>query len=193
MQKSGIQLVLVVVLTSHLAVGCSTPRREDIQELQGSHPAHRNIPEESVALLRDFISYILRLEPDLFHDEVAQKRFLTEELRKAVAHRWRLYQEFIKKHEAHSPPSNGTFVGAWEYPSGYTIEGGHHSENQVIIDVIYKWENPEANYYGDTRRVSYTLLLEGGTWKLDDAYTHKGEFVPAYSLKKELWRNDHQF
>lgn len=129
-------------------------------------------------------------QPDI---QTAQKGFLTDELRKAVAHRWRLYQEFIKKHEAHSPPSNETFVGTWEYPSGYIIEGGRQSENQVVIDVLFKWECPEDNYYRDTRRVSYTFLLEGGAWKLNDAYTYEGRFVRAYSLKEDLWRNDHEF
>jgi hypothetical protein len=194
-KKNGIQFVLAVIPALILASGCSAPcPKPGIREMPHSSEARSNIPKEAVALLRDFITYIYRQEPDLFHDESAQKRFLTAELRKAAAHRWQLYQDYMKKHEmVHSPPSNGTFVGVWEYPSEYLIEGGRQSEKQVSIDILFKWGCPEDNYYRYTMRVSYTFLHEDGTWKLNDAYTHKGEFMSEYSLSEELWRNDHEF
>lgn len=193
MRIMKIQFVGAAVLALHMISGCTTPPGAGPQNIQEPRHSRSNNPEDTVCTLHAYIAFILWSDKDLFHDETAQEKFLTEDLRRAVAYRWKLYQEVIKKREVHSPPDNGTFVGAWEYPSGYTVEGVSPSANQVVIDVIHKWEHPEHNYYGDTRRVSYTFLSESGNWKLNDAYTRDGEFVRAYSLKNDLWRSDHAF
>lgn len=192
MRNGKLQFVVAAVIALQIGSGCNAPSQDGPQETK-TRDSQVNSSEDAVSTLRAFISYILRRDTDLFHDEAAQEKFFTKDLRSAVAHRRKLYEEFIKKHEAHSPPDNGTFVGAWEYPSGYIVEGARHSENQVVIEVIYKWEDPKANYYGDTRHVSYTFLIEDGLWKLNDAYTHAGKFVNPYSLKNDLRRDDHGF
>lgn len=193
MKNSSIQFALAAVLSSHLALACTTPRRVGVRESQSTRSSLGGVPEEeAAATLRDFISYTLRRKPELFQDEIAQRKFLTEDLRNGVAHHWRIYQEYIKEHETPTSPDNGTFVGAWEFPSGYTIKGGRQSGDQIIIDVLFKWDNPQANYYGDTRDVSYTFSLEDGAWKLHDMYTHQGKFIGAYSLREKLWRKDYE-
>jgi Trp operon repressor len=95
MQRRKIQFALAL----YQALRCSAPWGVGIQEIQRPRFSRGTVPEEAVSTLRAFISYISRREPDLFHDNLLKRGFLTEDVRKAVARRWTLYQEFIKKHE----------------------------------------------------------------------------------------------
>jgi hypothetical protein len=46
---------------------------------------------------------------------------------------------------------------------------------------MFTW-GPKTQYPGDRRLTSYLFVQEGATWKLDDIYTFRGEFVEASSL-----------
>ena len=133
---------------------------------------------ECLLAFREFFQYVQGNEPDIVRDEKAQKRFLTESLRKALA-------EHVanSKPPSENPdyPSNGNFVGAWDPPTTYSIAGSRRYGKRAIIDVLYKW-GPNTNYAGDERTTSFVFVLEDGAWKLDDIYTFGGKFVTAQSL-----------
>lgn len=137
-------------------------------------------PQACVSAFRELFSYLQRNDTDIVRDEAAQKRWLTKLLR----------QEFTQKlatftNRADDPdyPSNRTFIGAWDYPTTYTIVATRRYGSRGVIDVLYKW-GPGTNYEGDTRTTSFVLLLEDGAWKLDDIYIFRGKYVTSESLSQ---------
>ena len=108
---------------------------------------------------------------------------MSEDLRKALAHRQKVYREYAERNPE-SPeglPGNADFVGSWDYPSGYALAGSRRYGDRAVVDVLFKW-GEKTQYPGDSRLVSYVFVREGGGWKLDDIYTFRGEFVQASSL-----------
>lgn len=154
-------------------------QRDLIQEVRQKTPTVV-APKECLATFRAFFSYLQKNEPSIERDEQAQKRWLTEQLRKA----------FIEKMATlGSPqdnpdyPSNNTFLSAWDPPTTYSIIASRRYGERAVIDVLYKW-GPNTNYQGDERITSFIFLLEEGKWKLDDIYTFGGKFVRADSLNQ---------
>jgi len=144
-------------------------------------------PPESIAALRRFLAFVSKPEPDLMKDKVAQGRLLSRHTRDGIDHLWKAYAKFEKDNPGYDcSPDNDMFMGAWDYPTTYSIIGSRHYDSRVIIDVIYRW-GPETNYPGSERLVSYVLVAEDGGWKLDDMYTFHSENREAYSLTAELW------
>src|ERR1044072_207725 len=139
-------------------------------------------PRECLATFRDFFSYLQKTEPGIVRDEQAQKRWLTQELRKALAQK---LATFTSPKDDPDYPSNNTFIGSWDQPTTYAIASSRRYGKRAVIDVLYKW-GPKTNYPGDERTTSFIFLLEDGAWKLDDVYTFRGEFVQAESLNQYL-------
>ena len=174
--KHTFGVVVLMLCCASLSFG-----QQAIGEVKQTSPAVA-APRECLANFREFFNYLQKNEPSIVSDVQAQKRFLTENLRKAlVAHAATL---------AHGPadhdyPSNGTFIGSWDYPTTYSIVASRRYGKRAVIDVLYKW-GPKTNYPGDERTTSFIFLLEDGAWKLDDIYTFRGEFVQAESLNQYL-------
>jgi len=139
-------------------------------------------PRECLATFRDFFRYLQTSDPGIIRDEQAQKRWLTQELRKALAQK---LATFSSPGDDPDYPSNNTFIGSWDQPSTYAIVSSRRYGKRAVIDVLYKW-GPKTNYPGDERTTSFIFLLEDGAWKLDDIYTFRGEFVQAESLNQYL-------
>ena len=139
-------------------------------------------PRECLAAFRGFFQYLQKSEPGIVRDEQAQKRWLSQELRKALAQKLATFSS-----PADNPdyPSNNTFIGSWDQPTSYAIVASRRYGKRAVIDVLYKW-GPKTNYPGDERTTSFIFLLEDGAWKLDDIYTFRGEFVQAESLSQYL-------
>jgi hypothetical protein len=139
-------------------------------------------PRECLVTFRDFFHYLQTSKPGIVRDEQAQKRWLTQELRKALAQK---LATFTSPADDPDYPSNNTFIGSWDQPSTYAILSSRRYGKQAVIDVLYKW-GPKTNYPGDERTTSFIFLLEDSTWKLDDIYTFRGKFVQAESLSQYL-------
>ena len=139
-------------------------------------------PRECVAAFREFFGYLQKRGTDIVRDEAAQKRLLSQELRRALAQK---VATFTSPTDHPDFPSNGTFVGAWDYPTTYAIVATRRYGRRAVIDVLYKW-GPNTEYAGDERTTSFIFVLEDGAWKLDDIYTFRGAFVRAQSLSQYL-------
>lgn len=161
---------------------CSAPQgfgQHAIAEVKQKSPAVA-APPECLASFREFFRYLQKNEPSIVQDEQAQKRWLTQQLRKALAQK---VATFTSPADNPDFPSNATFIGSWDYPTTYSIVASRRYGKRAVIDVLYKW-GPNTNYPGDERTTSFIFLLEDGAWKLDDIYTFRGEFAQAESLNQ---------
>jgi hypothetical protein len=139
-------------------------------------------PRECLVAFREFFRYLQNTEPGIVRNEQAQKRWLSQNLRKALAQK---LATFSSAADDPDYPSNSTFIGAWDQPTTYAIVSSRRYGKRAVIDVLYKW-GPQTNYPGDERTTSFIFLLEDGAWKLDDIYTFRGKFVEAESLNQYL-------
>ena len=168
--------VALVFSTALVAYGQSA-----IVEVKHSTPTAA-APRECLAAFRGFFQYLQKSEPGIVRDEQAQKRWLSQELRKALAQK---LATFSSPKDDPDYPSNNTFIGSWDPPSSYAIVASRRYGKRAVIDVLYKW-GPKTNYPGDERTTSFIFLLEDGAWRLDDIYTFRGEYVQAESLNQYL-------
>ena len=150
-----------------------------IEEVKHRAPAVA-APKECLVAFREFFTYLQKSEPGIVRDEQAQKRWLTQELRKGLTAK---VATFTSPQDDPDFPSNNTFIGSWDNPSTYSIVSSRRYGPRAVIDVLYKW-GPKTNYPGDERTTSFIFLLEDGAWKLDDVYTFRGKFVQAESLNQ---------
>ncbi len=176
---------------SQVLVASQQSKASNIQEEKSGKPVNAEAPAECLTVAREFIAYIFRKEPDIAKDKEAQNRWLSENLRKGLAHRQEEYREYVKRvpDTAEGPPDNDDFIGSWDQPTSYVIIGSRRYGERAIVDIVFTW-GEETNYPGDTRLVSYVFIREGKAWKLDDIYTFRGEFTAgAHSLSEIFWRN----
>ena len=155
--------------------------RTTIQEVK-QKPVAVVAPRECLATFREFFGYLQKAGSNIVRDEAAQKRLLSQELRKSLAQK---VATFTSPADDPDFPSNATFVGSWDYPTTYAIAATRRYGQRAVIDVLYKW-GPKTNYPGDERATSFIFVLEDGAWKLDDIYTFRGAFVSAQSLSQYL-------
>lgn len=196
----------MIAATMFLAVqGCALPEKSrvlvasqqskagNILEVKSGKPVNAEAPAECLAVARELIAYIFRKEPDIAKDKEAQNRWLSENLRKGLAHRQEVYSEHVQRvpDTAEGPPDNGDFIGSWDHPTSHAIVGSRRYGERAIVDIVFTW-GEKTNYPGDTRLASYVFIREGNAWKLDDIYTFRGEFTAgAHSLSEIFWRNDY--
>jgi hypothetical protein len=154
------------------------PSKSPIAEVTHKTPAV-TAPKECLLAFREFFRY-LQTDASIVRDEQAQKRWLTQELRKALTAK---VATFTSPQDDPDFPSNNTFIGSWDHPSTYSIVASRRYGPRAIVDVLYKW-GPKTNYPGDERTTSFIFLLEDGAWKLDDVYTFRGKFAQAESLNQ---------
>jgi hypothetical protein len=149
-------------------------------------------PAECSRMVRDLILYLSHEKPDLTDDKATQNHWLSESLRKALAHRMDAYKDYAKKNpdSPEGPPSNADFIGSWDYPTSFMITGSRRYGERAIVDVTFKW-GPGTEYTGDTRLTSNVFVHEDGGWKLDDIYTYRGKFVSGSSLSATFAGNDY--
>lgn len=174
-----------------LAVAFSCPRNVIAQKRQSATVTIEEVkykrvaavaPKASLLAFREFFRYLQRSDANIVRDEAAQKRWLTQELRNALAQK---VATFTSPADDPDFPSNATFVGSWDYPSTFSIAASRRYGQRAVIDVVYNW-GPKTNYPGDERTSSFIFLYEDGAWKLDDIYTFRGAFVQAESLNQYL-------
>jgi hypothetical protein len=172
---------VVLILTFAGFVCAQQQAKSAIVEVQQTATAVA-APRECLVAFRNFFRYLQTTDPGIVRDEQAQKRWLSDELRKALAQK---LATFTSPADDPDYPSNSTFIGSWDQPTTYTTVASRRYGKRAVIDVLYKW-GPKTNYPNDERITSFIFLLEGGAWKLDDIYTFRGEFVQAESLNQYL-------
>ena len=168
----------IVLLFSSALVAVGQTAIVEVKHITPSAAA----PRECLLAFRGFFQYLQKTEPGIIRDEQAQKRWLTQELRKSLAAK---LATFASPADDPDYPSNNTFIGSWDQPTSYAIVASRRYGKRAVIDVLYKW-GPKTNYPGDERTTSFIFMLEDGAWKLDDIYTFRGEFVQAESLSQYL-------
>jgi len=178
MRKLKVRVLLTVLLlgASPIVAQQSQVAIEEVRDKATTVAA----PRECLLAFREFFRYLQKKEPGIVRDEQAQKRWLTQELRKALMQK---VATFTSPQDNPDFPGNGTFIGSWDYPTTYSIVASRRYGKRAVIDVLYKW-GPKTNYPGDERTMSFIFILEDGAWKLDDVYTFRGEFVQAESLNQ---------
>lgn len=175
-------LITGVVVPSTVQTAFTQPRQTSpttIREVKNK-PVAVIAPRECLATFREFFSYLQKADSNIVRDEAAQKRWLTQELRKSLAQK---VATFTSPADDPDFPSNATFVGSWDYPTTWSIVASRRYGQRAVIDVLYKW-GPKTNYPGDERTSSFIFLYEDGVWKLDDIYTFRGAFAQAESLSQ---------
>jgi hypothetical protein len=181
----------LLLLASILCAIVSSTQAAFTQQRQASRTAILEVktkpvalaaPRECLSAFRDFFQYLQKPDTNIIRDDAAQKRWLTQELRKALAQK---VATFTSPADDPDFPSNATFVGSWDYPSTFSITASRRYGQRAVVDVLYKW-GPKTNYPGDERTTSFIFLYEDGAWKLDDIYTFRGAFAQAESLSQYL-------
>lgn len=182
MTKQTTAITICVLLS--LSVGDVLAQKRQATTIQETK--YSGVPagahKECLLAFRDFFRYLQRNDANVVRDEAAQKRWLSAELRKALAQK---LATFTSPGDDPDYPGNGTFIGSWDYPTTYSIVASRRYGKRAVIDVLYKW-GPKTNYPGDERTTSFIFLLEDGAWKLDDIYTFRGAYAEAESLNQYL-------
>ena len=182
--------IFLLALIAGVAVS-STAQTAFTQQRQTSPTSIREVktkpiaviaPRECLASFREFFSYLQKADSNIVRDETAQKRWLTQDLRKSLAQK---VATFTSPADDPDFPGNATFVGSWDYPTTWSIVASRRYAQRAVIDVLYKW-GPKTNYPGDERTSSFIFIYEDGAWKLDDIYTFRGAFAQAESLSQYL-------
>lgn len=137
-------------------------------------------PVACITTFHQFFTYLQKAEADIVKDESAQQRWLTKDLREALKQKIATFTDNDPDY-----PGNGTFIGSWDYPTTFSVIGSRRYDKRAVVEVWYEW-GKKTNYPGDTRLSYFIFLLEGGTWKLDDVYTFRGDFASAESLSAYL-------
>lgn len=140
--------------------------------------SNESAPRECLKIFEEFFQYVYKGKSDIVKDMKAQDKWLSKNLKNAFT---KHIEASGKPEENPDYPSNASFVGAWEYPAGYSVIGSRKYGNRAIIDVNYKWGKGQ-NYEGDERQMSFIFVFEEKSWKLDDVYTFKSEYSSEESL-----------
>lgn len=155
-------------------------------------------PAECLSVYREFFAYVKKTEPDIIRDQEAQKRWLSQNLRQALAQN---IARFGKETNVPDFPTNQTFLNVWSRPETYSIIGSRHydyrdgknpEDNRAVIDVVYDWgysDSLDNQYPGQKSLMSFIFVFEEGTWKLDDIYTFNDTYAPAGSLSA-YWKRE---
>src|SRR6185369_18016811 len=101
--KNLYAVALILVCAGYVCAQKST-----IAEVKHTAPA-TTAPRECLVTFRDFFNYLQKSEPGIVRDEQAQKRWLTQELRKALAQK---LATFSSPADDPDYPSNNTFIGS---------------------------------------------------------------------------------
>jgi len=191
MQTFIITTLKIISLLGLVCVTNSCTRIVGMREVESNQQVQKQAPAECLAVFREFFSYVQKSEPDLITDEQAQKRWLSQSLRKALAHN---LERFGNETNVPDYPSNQSFIGVWDDPTTYSIIGSRHydfrnnnnpNDNRAVIDVLYEWDEVgslDNQYAGEKSIVSFIFIYEDGAWKLDDKYRFTDEYASPGSL-----------
>ena len=139
------------------------------------------------ATVQDFFSYLLAAKHDLSTDGAAQKRWLTQDLRRALASTIAATSRALKAHpdEKIDAPDNSTFLGAWDAPTTFKVAKSNAAAPEASVEVMLTW-GPKTNYPGEVQKRTVALVLEEGAWRIKEITIHPSKFAQAGTLTGEL-------
>ena len=139
-----------------------------------------------------FMHELFKSDRDILRDEEFKQRYFSQGFRRTVdkAHKKAASNPLPKDEPPSGVPGyqdrfNTTIFNAWDIPTSYTMGTSEQAATTAIVQVTYLW-GPDTQYPGDTRVTSVHLVAEGGSWRIDDLVTRKGEFAPEGSLWTSL-------
>jgi hypothetical protein len=139
------------------------------------------------ATVNDFFTYLLNPKRDITKDPAAQSRWLTRDLRHALAASMAGADKAAKAHpdEQIDTPNNGTFLAAWDPPTAFKVAETKSTPPTARVDLRFTW-GPKSQYPGETRMMTVLLTLEDGAWRVSDIHSHAAKFNPDSTLLGDL-------
>jgi len=139
------------------------------------------------ATVNDFLTYLLSRKHDIARDTAAQSRWLTKDVRHALAAAETASSKAAKAHldEQVNSPDNGTFLAAWNPPSSFKITGSKAKDTTATVELLFTW-GPKTEYPGETRKMTVLLTQEEGAWRVSDIHSHAAKFNQASTLLGDL-------
>lgn len=139
------------------------------------------------ATANDFFTYLLSAKHHIEKDVAAQKRWLTENVRRELMTADAAAAKAAKTHpnEEIDGPNNGTFIAAWDPPTSFKITGTKTKDAKASVDLLFTW-GPKTQYPGETRKMTVLLALEDGAWRVSDIESHAAKFNQASTLLGDL-------
>lgn len=186
--KTFTSIAGVIFLAVSLCTSAGAQEREHgtarLREVKVQRGGSQSAPAQCIDSLRAFFNYLRREEPDISKDKEAQFRWLTEGLQKAMADKVAFEDGKAKQSpsDKREYPENASFVGAWDFPSTYSIVGSRCYDKISIIDVEYRWAKG-TQYEGNKSLRSFIFVKEANSWRVDEIYTFSGKFESSESLK----------
>ncbi len=165
--KLSVLVLLLGVITAFTALAAPSPAPE--------------------ATANDFFTYLLSRKHDIMKDSAAQNRWLTQDVRHALAAAETAASKAAKAHpdEQVDGPDNGTFLAAWNPPTTFKITGTKAKDATATVDLLFTW-GPKTEYPGETRKMTVLLAQEDGGWKVSDIQSHAAKFNKASTLLGDL-------
>jgi len=147
-------------------------------------PVSTPSPESTV---NDFFTYLLSAKHDIAKDTAAQVRWLTKDVRHAMAVADAAATKAARAHpdEEIDAPDNGTFLAAWDPPTSFKITEAKIKPATARVDLLYTW-GPKTNYPGEKRKMTVLLTLEDNAWRISDIQSHASKFNQDSTLLKDL-------
>jgi hypothetical protein len=139
------------------------------------------------ATVNDFFHYLLTSKRDITKDSAAQNRWLTKDVRHALAVADAGASKAAKAHpnEEIDGPTNGTFLAAWDPPTSFKVTDTKSTPPTARVNLRFTW-GPKTQYPGEARNMTALLALEDGAWKISDIQSHKTKFNPESTLLGDL-------
>ena len=139
------------------------------------------------ATANDFFHYLLTSKRDITKDSAAQNRWLTKDVRHALAVADAGSAKAAKAHpnEEIDGPTNGTFLAAWDPPTSFKVTDTKSTPPTKRVNLRFTW-GPKTQYPGETRNMTALLTLEDGAWKISDIHSHAAKFNPESTLLRDL-------
>ena len=144
-------------------------------------------PATPEATVNDFFHYLLTSKRDIIKDPAAQSRWLTKDVRHALAVADAASGKAAKAHpnEEIDGPTNGTFLAAWDPPTSFKVTDAKSTPPTARVNLRFTW-GPKTQYPGETRNMTALLTLEDGAWKISDIHSHATKFNPESTLLRDL-------
>jgi hypothetical protein len=144
-------------------------------------------PATSEATVSEFFTYLLSPKHHIVTDSKAQSRWLSNDVRAALAKADAASSKAAKAHpnEQVDEPDNGTFLSAWDPPTSFKVTDAKTTSPTARVELLFTW-GPKTQYPGESRKMTVNLLLEDGAWKISDIHSHKAKFNSDSTLLGDL-------
>jgi len=139
------------------------------------------------ATVNEFFTYLLSSKHHIMQDSAAQNRWLSKDVRHALAAADAAATKAAKAHpnEQIDAPDNGTFLASWDSPTSFKVTEAKATPPTARVELLFTW-GPKTNYPGETRKMTVQLTQEDGVWRVSDIHSHKAKFNDDSTLLGDL-------